>query len=299
MITPQYLKKGDKIGIISTARKISREEVMPAIEIFKKWGLKVETGENLFSEYHQFAGTDEQRLADIQYMLDNPKIKAVICARGGYGTVRIIDKIDFSSFLDNPKWIAGFSDVTVLHSHIHTNYGIETLHSAMLLNIADVTDDSQSVVTLKDALFGNKLNYRINGHSFNRRGVADAVITGGNLSMLYSLIGSASDIDTKDKILFIEDLDEYLYHIDRMMMNLKRNGKLEQVAAMVVGGMNDMNDNDVPFGKTAYEIIHDVIEEYNFPVCYGFPAGHIKNNHAMIFGRKTRLEIKESVTLSF
>lgn len=299
MITPQHLKKGDKIGIISTARKISREEVLPAIKVFEKWGLKVETGKNLFREYHQFAGTDEQRLADIQYMLDNNEIKAIICARGGYGTVRIIDNIDFRKFCDNPKWIAGFSDVSVLHSHIHTNFGIETLHSAMPLNFKDFPVNSQSLVSLNNALFGNKLSYEFRNHSLNRKGTASAVITGGNLSILYSIIGSASDIDTRGKILFIEDLDEYLYHIDRMMINLKRNAKLEKLAALVVGGMSDMNDNAIPFGNSAYEIIRDKVEEYDYPVCYGFPAGHIENNHALIFGRKARLIIKESVNLSF
>lgn len=299
MITPQYLKTGDKIGIISTARKISKAEIMPAIEIFSSWGLEVETGKNLFSEYHQFAGSDAQRLDDIQYMLDNPEIKAIVCARGGYGTVRIIDKIDFTEFVKNPKWIAGFSDVCVLHSHIHANFGIETLHSAMPVNFIDIIENSDSLITLKDALFGKSLLYKIKPHPFNRKGEADAIITGGNLSILYSLTGSISDIDTKGKILFLEDLDEYLYHIDRMMMNMKRCGKLENIAALIVGGMSDMNDNTVPFGQSACEIINNAVQEYDYPVCYDFPAGHITDNRALIFGRKAHLVIIENVTLSF
>ena len=299
MITPQYLKTGDKIGIISTARKISEAEVMPAIEIFKSWGLDVVTGKNLFNEYNQFAGTDARRLYDVQTMLDDAEIKAIICARGGYGTVRIIDKIDFTSFEKNPKWIAGFSDVCVLHSHIHANFGIETIHSAMPINFIDITENSDSLITLKDALFGKNLSYKIKPHPFNRQGKAEAIITGGNLSILYSLTGSISDIDTKGKILFLEDLDEYLYHIDRMMMNLKRCGKLENLAALVIGGMSDMNDNIVPFGLSACEIIKYAVEDYDYPVCYDFPAGHITDNKALIFGRKASLIIKENVTLSF
>jgi len=298
MISPQYLKKGDIIGIVSTARKISAEEISDAVLIFEKWGLKVEFGKNLFNKHHQFAGTDIQRLEDLQQMLDNPKIKAIVCARGGYGTAKIIDNIDFSLFKKNPKWIAGFSDVTVLHSHIHSNFGIETIHSAMTLNFNDIPEDSQSIITLKKALFWEGLTYKIKTHPFNRNGKATGLLTGGNLSILYSLIGSSSDIDTKGKILFIEDLDEYLYHIDRMMTNLKRNGKLDNLAGLIVGSMSEMNDNTVPYGQTAYEIIRECVEEYDYPLCFNFPAGHIKNNNALILGRKSRLVIEESVTLS-
>jgi len=298
MISPQYLKKGDTIGIVSTARKISGEEISTAVKIFEEWGLKVEPGKNLFSEHHQFAGTDSQRLIDFQQMLDNPGIKAIVCARGGYGTVKIIDNIDFSEFSKNPKWIAGFSDVTVLHSHIHTNLGIETIHSAMPVNFNNIPEDSQSITTLKNALFGEGLSYNINPHPFNRRGQATAMLTGGNLSILYSLCGSISDIDTKGKILFIEDLDEYLYHIDRMMMNLKRSGKLENLAGLIVGSMSEMNDNTTPYGQTAYEIIKECVEEYDYPLCFGFPAGHIKDNRTLIFGKKIHLIIEDIVHLS-
>ncbi len=298
MKSPPCLKTGDKIGIVSTARKISAVEISAAIKIFEKWGLEVVLGENLYKEHFQFAGTDDQRLSDIQEMLDNPEIKAIVCARGGYGTVRIIDKIDFSVFSKSPKWIVGFSDVTVLHSHIQSNLGIETIHSLMPINFNDIPEDSQSILTLKKALFGENLSYDIKSHLLNRKGKATGLLTGGNLSILYSLTGSVSDIDTKGKILFIEDLDEYLYHIDRMMMNLKRSGKLENLAGLIVGSMSEMNDNTIPYGHNAYEIIREFVDIYDYPLCFDFPAGHIKDNRALIFGRKTRLVIEESVTLS-
>ncbi len=300
MITPTYLKKGDKIAIASTARKISEQEVLPSINKFKEWGLDVVLGNNLFKEYNQFAGTDKQRAEDFQNMLDDESIKAVICSRGGYGTVRIIDMLDFSNFVKKPKWIIGYSDATVLHSHIHTNYGIETLHAVMPYNFSADGSDNQSLNTLRKSLFGEKLSYSINCVSLNREGEAKGILTGGNLSILYSLCGSKSDIDTRGKILFIEDLDEYLYHIDRMMMNMKRTGKLDGLAGLIVGGMTEMKDNTVPFGKTAEEIIYEAVKEYNYPVCFGFPAGHIKDNCAMIIGRKAKLYVnKDNTELQF
>jgi muramoyltetrapeptide carboxypeptidase len=287
MTTPSYLKKGDRIGIVACARKISREELQPACDMFKSMGLEVVFGKNLFKEDHQFSGTDAERAEDLQMMLDDTSIKAVISARGGYGTVRIIDKIDFTQFKKNPKWIIGYSDITVLHSHIH-NFGIETLHATMPINFGK---NSEAVETLRAALFGEKLNYEVVSHSLNRKGNAEGELVGGNLSLMYALNGSGSDIDTKGKILFIEDLDEYLYHIDRMMISMKRSGKLEGLKGLVVGGMSDMKDNLVPFGKTAEEIISDAVKEYNFPVCFNFPAGHIDRNLALIFGRKVKLMI--------
>ncbi|MGZ4036057.1 MAG: S66 peptidase family protein [Bacteroidia bacterium] len=289
LIRPSYLKKNDKIAIVASARKVSKEELQPAIELFKSWGLEVLLSENLFKEEHQFSGSDNERAKDLQTMFDDESVKAVICARGGYGTLRIIDKIDFSEFKKHPKWMIGFSDVTVLHSHIH-NFGIETLHAKMLLNI---NKDPESTETLRKALFGEQLIYEIAPASLNRKGNAEAELVGGNLSLLYALTGSISDINTKGKILFIEDLDEYLYHIDRMMLNLKRSGKLSHLAGLIVGGMTEMKDNTIPFGKTAEEIIIDAVKEYNYPVCFNFPAGHIDKNCAMIFGRKVKLEVGE------
>lgn len=302
MQTPPYLKTGDTVAIIATARKITPEEVKPAIDIFNKWGLNVITGENLFNEKNQFAGGDELRLVDFQNALDNPEVKAIICARGGYGTIRIIDKIDFSTFIKSPKWIIGYSDITVLHSHIHKISGIETLHATMPINFPKDNTQDAAVESLSKALFGKQLQHILENNlsGLNRTGEAESIVVGGNLSILYSLSGTKSQIDTKGKILFIEDLDEYLYHVDRMMMNMKRSGMLENISGLIVGGMSDMRDNLVPFGKTAEEIIKEAVAEYKFPVCFNFPAGHIKNNLAFFLGRKARLSVKEtSVSLSY
>ena len=290
LIQAPYLKKGDRIAIVASARKVSREELQPAIELFKSWGLEVMLSKNLFEAENQYAGSDAERAADLQTMFDDETVKAVICARGGYGILRIIHKVDFTKFKQHPKWMIGFSDVTILHSHIH-NLGIQTLHAKMLLNI---NKNPESTETLRKALFGEALNFEIESHPLNRKGKAEGQLVGGNLSLLYALAGSVSDIDTKGKILFIEDLDEYLYHIDRMMLNLKRSGKLSQLKGLVVGGMTDMKDNAIPFGKTAEEIIMDAVKEFNYPVCFNFPAGHIDRNLALIFGRNVDLEVGES-----
>ncbi len=299
MFTPPYLKKGDKVIIVAPARKISKEIVDRAKNIIESWNLKVEYGQNLFNSCHQFSGNDAQRLSDFQYALDNPDIKAIFCSRGGYGSVRLIDKLNFDKFLKYPKWIIGYSDITVFHSHINENFNIETLHAEMPLKYANEETKSSTLDSLKNALLGKDLSYQIPSHKFNRKGKGEGILTGGNLSMLYSIIGSSSDINTKDKLLFIEDLDEYLYHIDRMMMNLKRTGKLKHLAGMIVGGMTGMNDNPVKFGKSAMEIIKDIISEYNFPVCYDFPAGHIADNRALIMGRKVKFTVDEKVKLIF
>ncbi len=299
MKTPSYIKRGDKIGIVSTARRISKEEIYPAVKIFKEWGLEVVLGKHLFEEYNQFAGTDEQRTADLQQMLDENSVKAIIFARGGYGTVRIIDKLNFSNFIKKPKWIAGYSDVTVLHSHIHSNFGIETLHSTMPLNISENKFSEESLESFKKALFGEKITYSLKISSLSRKGKAEGILVGGNLSILYSLIGTKSDINTNGKILFIEDLDEYLYHIDRMMMNLKRAGKLNNLAGLIVGGMSEMNDNKIPFGKTANKIIAETVEEYNYPVCFNFPAGHKNDNRVLILGREIKFNVDENVEVKF
>ncbi len=295
MHQPPVLKKGDKIAITAPARKISKEEIQPAVDILTKWGLEVILSKNLFNIDNQYSGTDKERTADLQTVLDDETIKAVISARGGYGTIRIIDKIDFTKFKKHPKWIIGYSDVTVLHSHIHT-LGIETVHATMPINF---TKNAEALETLRKALFGEQLQYETEVHPLNRKGNAEAALTGGNLSLLYALTGSISDIDTKGKILFIEDLDEYLYHIDRMMMNLKRSGKLDHLAGLIVGGLSDMKDNAVSFGKTVEEIIFDAVREYKYPVCFNFPAGHIDRNLALYFGRKVKLEIADRVKLHF
>lgn len=291
MHTPRYLKKGDKVMIVAPARKITQEEIEPARKIFESWGLKVEYGHHLFGSNFQFSGNDEERLSDFQYALDDVGIRAIICARGGYGSVRIIDDLDFSKFIKDPKWIIGFSDATVFLSHISQNFGIESIHAEMPVNLGKKETDPNVIQSLKDALFGNALKYEFMGSMYNHKGTAQGELIGGNLSMLYSLLGSPSDIDTKGKILFLEDLDEYLYHIDRMMTNLKRNGKLEDLAGLVIGDMNDMNDNQIPFGKCANMIIAEHVEDYEYPVCFGFPAGHIPNNNALIMGRKVTMNV--------
>jgi muramoyltetrapeptide carboxypeptidase len=296
MVTPPHLKKGDKIGIVAPARKISKEEIQLAIDTFQKWGLKVVFGKNLFGNENQYSGSDQQRAADLQDMLDDNSVRAVISARGGYGTLRIIDSLDFGKFREKPKWIVGYSDITVLHSHIHQNFEIETLHATMPINFHK---DEESVETLRKCLFGEKISYQVKEHPLNRKGKTEGSLVGGNLSLLYALKGSKSGISTSGKILFIEDLDEYLYHIDRMMVSLKRAGKLSHLAGLVVGGLTDMKDNPIPFGKTAEKIICESVAEFDYPVCFGFPAGHQEKNLALPFGRRAKLNIGKNVTLMF
>jgi muramoyltetrapeptide carboxypeptidase len=289
------LQKNDKIAIISTARKITYDEIKQAIEILESWGLVPVLGANLFCESNQYSGTDEQRATDLQAALDDDEIKAIICARGGYGTVRIIDNIDFTKFLQNPKWIIGYSDVTVLHSHIQNNFGIETIHGSMLLNFTK--NSKEALSSLQKALFQGCFSHETIPHPLNREGNAEGVLIGGNLSLLYALNNTVSDLDTDGKILFIEDLDEYLYHIDRMILTLKRSGKLSNLAGLVVGELTDMRDNTIPFGKTAEEIIIEAVTEFNYPVCFGFPAGHIDDNRALILGQKVKLTVGKIVLL--
>ena len=297
MIRPNYLKEGNTVAIVSTARKISKKELIPAITILKKWELKVVLGTSIGAEDHQFAGNDELRTSDFQTMLDHPEIDAIWCARGGYGTVRIIDQLDFSNFKNHPKWIIGYSDVTVLHAHLH-QLGIETLHAQMPLFIETKSD--ATINSIKETLFGEKYEIIIPSEKNNINGIASGQLIGGNLSILYSLCGSPSALNTKGKILFIEDLDEYLYHIDRMLQNLKRNGMFDQLEGLIVGGMTQMHDNDIPFGKNAAEMILDICSEYDFPITFNFPAGHLEDNRALILGRKVDLMVnKNGVTLSF
>ena len=295
MKTPPYLQKGDSIAIVAPARSVIIEEMLPAITLFEEWGLKVVLGEHLFAVQNQFAGTEEERAEDFQAMLDNDEIKAIICARGGYGVVRIIDLLRFDHFCEHPKWIVGYSDVTVLHSHIHSCFDIETLHATMPINVY-ANPNYESSESLYDALFGKQLSYQIQTSTFSRVGEGKGELIGGNLSILYSLSATESDIDTTGKILFIEDLDEYLYHIDRMMLNLKRSGKLSHLAGLIIGGLTEMRDNTIPFGSSAEEIITSAIAEYDYPVCFGFPAGHGDDNRALIFGREVSLIVAEEIS---
>jgi muramoyltetrapeptide carboxypeptidase len=299
MIQPSYLMKGDKIGIVAPARSITFEEVLPSIKLFQKWDLEVILGTYIFSKENQFAGSDSQRTADLQQMLDDPTIRAIICARGGYGTVRIIDQLDFTGFCRNPKWIAGYSDITVLHSHINKTFGIETLHSIMPVNIKETDFENDSVMSLKKALFGEKLFYNLPITFQGKSGLRDGILTGGNLSIICSQMGTKSELNTDGKVLFLEDVDEYLYHIDRMMMNLKRAGKLAVLNGLIAGGMDRMKDNEVPFGKTAREIISSAVAEYDYPVCFDFPAGHGDVNLSLILGRKVRFSVNENIEVGF
>lgn len=299
MVTPPFLQPNDAVGIVSTARKINTKQLRPFLDLLESWKLQPVLGMTINASEDQYAGNDELRTKDFQQMLDNPNIKAIWCARGGYGTVRIIDALDFTNFQIHPKWIVGYSDITVIHSQVHA-LGIETLHGNMATEIDTKTQATRNSV--KQVLFGNKhsISYTANADVANRKGTAKGQLIGGNLSILYSLCGSPSAINTQGKILFIEDLDEYLYHVDRMLQNIKRNGLFDGITGLIVGGMSDMKDNTIPFGKTANEIVWDTVKDYDFPVCFDFPAGHINDNQALIMGREATLNIDQSqVQLQF
>jgi muramoyltetrapeptide carboxypeptidase len=296
---PRNLHKGDTVAIVSTARKISEKELEPAILFATEMGLKIHLGMTIGAEDQQYAGNDMLRAQDFQEALDSPNIQAIWCARGGYGTIRMVDLLDFNQFQKQPKWIIGYSDVTVLHSHIN-KLGISTIHGQMCLEIEKRSLASRH--TLQEALFGNmsSIAYRLENASYGKTGKATATLIGGNLSVLYSILDSPSEIDWQGKILFIEDLDEMLYHIDRMMQNLKRSGRLQKLAGLVVGGMSVMRDNSIPFGKTAVEIISETISDYDYPVCFHFPSGHIEDNRALILGKEITLEVRqEQVRLTY
>ncbi|MBK7816451.1 MAG: LD-carboxypeptidase [Sphingobacteriaceae bacterium] len=296
MKQPPFLKTGDTILIIGTARARDKDQIEPAITILKSWGLKVELGKNIFKTHHQFAGTDEQRAADLQWAIDHKKAKAVLIAGGGYGTLRIIDKVNFNSLKKSPKWFVGYSDTTILQARLD-KLKIATIHGTMAFQFTKNKEATQSIRTL---LFGEKINYKLKKNKLNRAGKAKAEIVGGNLSLIYALSGSADDIVTKNKILFIEDLDEQLYHIDRMLLQLKRSGKLKNLKGLIVGSMSDMKDNAIPYGKTANEIIFDAVKEYKYPLCFDFPAGHIQKNMALYLGKKAKLNVeKTKITLNY
>jgi muramoyltetrapeptide carboxypeptidase len=285
-IQPPYLKKGDKVAITCPAKKLPRP-MDDAVALLKSWGLEVVLGETVEASYHQFSGDDDLRARDMQRFVDDDSIKAIFAARGGYGTVRMIDKVDFSCLTTHPKWLIGFSDITLLHTHLFNNYDLQTIHGQMPVNIPDAS--SASLVSLKNALFGDNISYQFTSHSPNKVGEGTGIVIGGNLSLLISALGSVSDPDYDGKILFIEDVGEYLYAVDRMMYTLKRAGKLKNLAGLMVGGFTDIKDNDIPFGQTVPQIILDVVKEYNYPICFDFPAGHIPDNRAVVLGGKLRL----------
>jgi muramoyltetrapeptide carboxypeptidase len=292
---PPPLRSGDKIGIISTARKISRKDLQPALDSLTEWGLKPVLGKNLFATDHQYAGTDAQRTADLQAMLDNPEIKAILCARGGYGTLRIIDEVDLRGLKKDPKWIVGFSDVTTLTMACY-NLGIATIHGPMAISWNGATGDENSRNYLRQMLFGELPVYTATplDHDLVRTGSGEGRLIGGNLSMLSQLIGTPTDFDTKGCVLFLEDLDEYLYHLDRMIVHLRRAGKFDRLAGLIVGGFSDLKDNDTPFGKTYGEIIAEAVSGYDYPVAFDFPVGHSPLNYPLIHGAKVRLEVSHT-----
>ncbi len=296
MIKPLPLHNGDTIGLAAPARKISKKELEIAVEIIENRGYKTLHGAHLFDSDHQFAGSDSSRTEDFQQMILNPDIKAILAVRGGYGSVRIVDQLPLVSLLTQPKWIAGYSDLTVFHNHIN-NMGVQTLHSTMPINFS--TNTTEALDALFDVLEGKLPNYDFGGLVLNRPGKARGTLVGGNLSVLYSLLGSASFPKMQNSILFLEDLDEYLYHIDRMMMALKRSGFLKNLSGLVVGAMTDMHDNAVPYGKSAEKIIRETVNDYPFPVAFNFPAGHISDNRALIMGGNVELEVGEKSKLIF
>jgi len=295
---PPYLKKGDTIGLVCPSGYLPVEKVSECIRVLnEEWGYTTKVGDTIGNQFHYFSGTDDERLADFQRMLDDKDVRAVLCARGGYGLTRIIDRIDFSAFKKNPKWIIGFSDITLLHTHIYRNYHIATLHAPMANAFNKEGYRTGYVQSLKAALEGKKLKYRAAVHPYNRKGEAVGELVGGNLSLLVHTIGTASDIKTKGRILFLEDVGEYLYHIDRMMRQLKRCGKLDKLAGLIIGGFTDMKDTERPFGQTAYELIREVVQDYDYPVCYGFPVSHEIENYALKIGVGYKLKVTRSTVL--
>lgn len=287
---PRPLMPNDKIAIVAPGKKMPENGIEKALEIFEQWGLKVVLGKNLFESHHQFAGTDKQRTADFQKMADDESIKAIFCVRGGYGTTRMLDGIDFSGLMKNPKWVIGFSDITALLNHLH-NLSIESIHGIMP-TLFGKRGTKQSVESLRKIVFGEPIEYIVKPNALNVKGKGKGRLVGGNLSLLCHLIGTDSDVDTCGKLLFIEDVGEHLYRLDRMMVQMKRAGKLEKLAGLLVGHFSDnIDDKTTPFGKSAYEIIAEHTKEYNYPICFGFPVGHEPTNYALPVSRKAALVV--------
>ena len=297
---PPYLQPGDTIGITAPAGFITAEEIKPAVDLLQSWGYKVRTGDTIGQKDFTFGGTDEQRLSDLQRMLDDREIKAILCARGGYGAIRIVDRINWSEFRAHPKWVIGFSDITVLHSHLHTQCKVASIHSKMTNSFPDDWTKAEpiqveTINSIRDALSGKTMNYTATPNVQNRTGTAEGILLGGNLKTLETLTGSASDIRTDGKILFVEDTGEYLYSIDRMFWNLKRTGKLDRLKALLVGGFKiKPDDPGEEFGRTVPDIVLEKVREFSYPVCFDFPVGHQKANFALKCGVPHRLTVEEN-----
>jgi muramoyltetrapeptide carboxypeptidase len=295
---PPYLQPGDTIALVCPSGYMTIEKAQTCINVLKEWGYKVKVGTTVGSHStNYFSGTDEERLINFQQILDDDEVKAVLCARGGYGLSRIIDHISFRKFKKHPKWVIGFSDITVLHSHIYTNYGIATMHAPMAAAFNDGGYMNEFVKSLKNVMEGKSIKYEVSSHEFNRKGEAIGELVGGNLAMLAHMVGTPSDIKTKGRILFLEDVGEYLYNIDRMMHQLKRSGKLDKLAGLIIGGFSDTKDTERPFGQNVYEIIRDIVKEYDYPVCFGFPVSHEKENYALKVGVGYKLKVGRSKTV--
>jgi muramoyltetrapeptide carboxypeptidase len=293
IITPPYLKKDNTVGIICPSGYMPYQKAQTCIDTLQQWSFKVKIGKTLGNQFNYFSGTDEERLSDLQIMMDDEEVKAILCARGGYGLSRIIDRLDFERFKKNPKWIIGYSDVTILHAHIYSKFNIASLHSPMASAFNNGGAENEFVQSLKKALCGEANNYSCNTHALNKPGEAEGSLIGGNLSLLVHLIGTQSDIDSKSKILFLEDVGEYLYNVDRMMMQLKRSGKLENLTGLIIGGFTEIKDTTIPFGQSAYELIFDKVKEYNYPICFDFPVSHTERNYALKIGVNYRLKVNE------
>jgi muramoyltetrapeptide carboxypeptidase len=289
LIAPPYLKRGDTVAIVAMASKLERKSIDAAVEQIESWGLNVIVGESVGVSDYTFSGTDEVRLRDFQVMLDNPNVRAIFSARGGYGSSRIIDQVNFSGFMSHPKWIVGFSDITAVHGKIQ-NLGFLSVHGPMPKTMLW---DAKSDGYLQDALFGKSIEYNYSTHKTNRLGKGTGKIIGGNLALLAHGIGSSSDINFDEKILFIEDIGEYLYNVDRLMVQLKRAGKLSNLAGLIVGQFSDVKENDEPFGKIAYEIVEEHVSGRNYPVAYDFPIGHTNDNWSLRCGEVMRLTVKK------
>lgn len=298
IITPPYLKKGDTIGIVCPAGYMEANKVNTCVATLQKWGYQVKLGKTVGgSSTTYFAGTDEERLNDFQQMLDDDEVKAILCGRGGYGTGRIIEAMRFKKFKKQPKWIIGYSDITVLHNHLYTNYKVSSLHSPMAGAFNEGGYKNEFVLSLKNVLAGKKIKYAAGGHELNRPGLAKGELVGGNLALLAHLTGTGSDIKTKGRILFIEDVGEQLYNIDRMMYQLKRSGKLSKLAGLIFGGFTETKDTERPFGKTVHQLLKDIIAEYDYPVCFDFPVSHTDRNYALKVGVEYTLKVTKSRVL--
>ncbi len=295
---PPYLDKGDCIGIVCPAGFMDFEKAKTAIETLREWGFIVKPGQTILSDSNNyFSGSDQQRLKDMQEMIDDPEVSAIFCGRGGYGTVRIIDQLDFVNLKKNPKWIIGYSDITVLHSHLYAKYKIASLHAPMAAAFNEDEHRNKYVQSLRYALLGRETYYDCAPHPFNVEGKAEGDLVGGNLSLIVNLIGTESELPTKGRILFIEDIGEYIYSIDRMLHQLKRAGKLDKLAGLIVGGFTDVKDTPLPFGQTVEEVIRDIFIEYDYPKCFGFPVSHERENYALKIGIPHELIVKEEGTV--